>query len=230
MSSGWSSVVAVLDRPTLRSLVVETNDGIIATAGIVEGFAGAGSTGTALVVAALCSMIAGGLALGGARYAEEVAERDARLALIAEERAQLRRSPEEELAELATLYEAKGLSPALARQVALELSARDALAAHVDVEHHLPLQEIPQGPVVIGAAACVAFALGSAIPLLSVLLTPDAWRAEVTFAAALVSLVATSVFLARVGMSPVRRTLARTISVGLSAMALSLLAGTLLHP
>ena len=224
-----ASVAVVLDRPTLRSLVVETNDGIIATAGVVEGFAGAGAHGVSLVVAATVAMIAGGIALASARYAEEAAERDARLQVIAEERVQLQLSPDQEFAELVTLYEAKGLSPALARQVAAELTARDPLAAHVDAEHRLPLRRARWAPAIIATAAGISYALGSAIPLLSILLTPDQWRARVTFAAAVVSLSLTSVFLARMGVADVRRALTRTIAVGAIAMLLSFAAGRLLH-
>lgn len=227
--SAVASVAAALDRPTLRSLVVETNDGIIATAGVVEGFAGAGAHGVSLVVAALCAMIAGGLALGGARYAEEAAERDARLQVIAEERVQLQTSPDQELAELVALYEAKGLSPELARQVAVELTTHDPLAAHVDAEHRLSLREVRWAPAIVATAAGISYALGSAIPLLSVLLAPDEWRARVTFAAALVSLALTSVFLARIGVVHVRRALARTVAVATIAMLLSFAAGWLLH-
>ena len=74
---------------SVRSLVVDANDGIIATAGIVEGFAGAGATEITITIAAFSAMVAGGIALGGAKYAEEATERDAQLALIDEERRQL---------------------------------------------------------------------------------------------------------------------------------------------
>ena len=228
--SQFDTLTAVLDRPTIRSLVVETNDGIIATAGVVEGFAGAGATGVTLVIGALSAMIAGGMALGGARYAEEAAERDARLAVIAEEQAQLLLTPDEEFAELVSIYEDKGLSNRLAREVAEELTSRDPLAAHIDAEHRLQLRDIRSAPVIVACAAGLAFALGSAIPLLSVLLAPDDWRAGVTFVATLASLVVTSVFLARVGATHVRRAVARTLFVGVVAMSLSLLAGSLLHP
>ena len=175
MNSGWASIATVLDRATLRSLVVETNDGIIATAGVVEGFAGAGSTGTALVIAALCTMIAGGVALGGARYAEEAAERDARVAVIAEEEAQLRRSPDEEMDELTALYKAKGLSAdrgpagrlgAVGSRTRWPHTSRRSTTCH--------LREIRWAPVIIAAGAGIAYALGSMIPLLAVLLAPDA--------------------------------------------------------
>ncbi len=228
--SQLDTLTAVLDRPTIRSLVVETNDGIIATAGVVEGFAGAGATGVTLVIGAMSAMIAGGMALGGSRYAEEATERDARLAVIAEEQKQLLLTPDEEFAELVSIYVDKGLPNDLARQVAAELTYRDPLAAHIDAEHHLSLRDVRMGPLVIACAAGLAYALGSAIPLLSVLLAPDDWRAGVTFAATLVSLVVTSVFLARIGATHVRRAMARTLFIGVAAMSLSLLAGSLLHP
>ena len=224
-----ASVAAVLDQPTLRSLVVETNDGIIATAGVVEGFAGAGATGLSLVVAAVCATVAGAIALGGARYAEEAAERDARIAVVEEERVQLQRSPETELAELTALYEGKGLSAELARQVAAELTARDPLAAHLDAEHHLTVRDLRWAPVLVAAAAGVAYALGALIPLLSVLLAPDAWRAAVTFVATLVSLTVTPLLLARMGVSDVSRTLTRTLVVGVTAMLLSYAAGNVVE-
>jgi hypothetical protein len=117
-------------------------------------------------------MVAGGAALGGGRYSEEAAERDAREALIAEEREQLRSAPEQEFVELMGLYEAKGLSPKLARQVAAELTAIDALTAHVEAEHRLPVRATREAPVIVGGAAGLAYALGALVPLLAVMLTP----------------------------------------------------------
>jgi VIT1/CCC1 family predicted Fe2+/Mn2+ transporter len=230
VGSGWQPVVDVLDPPTMRSLVVEVNDGIVAIAGVVEGFAGAGLTGATLVLAAACSVVAGSIALGGARYAEEAVEREARLNVIAEERRQLELSPEQELAELTSLYEAKGLTRDLAESVALQLSAVDPLAAHVEAEHHLSVRDVEAAPRIIAAAAGLSFVAGSMVPLVAVLLTPDAWRAAVTFVTVLVSLVVTSVFLARVGGTSVRTVLARTMLTATAAMSLSLLVGSLFHP
>ena len=221
-------VLTVLDGPTRRSLIVESNDGIIATAGVVEGFAGAGWTGPPLVLGALFSMVAGGLALGGMRYAEEEAERDARRALIAEEREQLARSPQQELEELAEIYEAKGLSAPLAWQVALELSARDPLAAHIEAEHQFALGDQPFAPLIIGLGAALAYALGAAIPLLAVLLAPDEWRGWVTVVAAAVGLILTSILLARMGVRSIRRSTARTLAVAGVAGGMTLLVGWLL--
>jgi VIT1/CCC1 family predicted Fe2+/Mn2+ transporter len=229
--SGWHTVLAeVLDAAVARSMIVETNDGIVATAGVVEGFAGAGATGPSLVIAALSTMVAGGIALAGARYAEEAAEREARLAVIEQERRQLALSPEQEMAELAALYEAKGLSSDLAREVASELSAANALAAHVEVEHGLSMRDARFAPLAIAAAAGLAFALGSAIPLLAVLIAPDDWRPGVVFVAVIVSLAITSLILARLGRTHASVVMVRSVLVGVTAMVLSLAAGSLFHP
>jgi VIT1/CCC1 family predicted Fe2+/Mn2+ transporter len=162
-----------LDRTELRNRGVDANDGIIATAGIVEGFVGAGASGSTIIVAAFAAMVSGGIALGGTKYSEEAAERDAERALVEEERRQLAMLPDEELAELAEHYRTRGLSPDLAAQVAKELSAHDALAAHVVAEHGIDLAVPRSRPV--------AFAIGAVVPLLSALLVPDDLRAVVTF-------------------------------------------------
>src|SRR3954451_14236058 len=229
--NGWGTALAeVQDVTVARSMIVEANDGIVATAGVVEGFAGAGATGPSLVIAALATMLAGGIALAGARYAEETAEREARLAVIEEERRQLVTSPGQELAELAALYQAKGLSAELAREEASELSAADALAAHVEVEHGLSMRDAPSAPLAIAAAAGGAFAAGAAIPLLAVLIAPDDWRPGVVFVAAIVSLAITSLILAKLGRTHVRGVMVRSVLVGVTAMVLSLATGSLFHP
>ena len=99
-------------------MTVDANDGIIATAGIVEGFSGAGATLVTLIIAAVSAMIAGTIALAGAKYAEAAGDRDAELAVMEEERRQLALSPQEEFAELVEHYRGRGLSAELAEQVA----------------------------------------------------------------------------------------------------------------
>jgi VIT1/CCC1 family predicted Fe2+/Mn2+ transporter len=214
----------------LREAVVDANDGIIATAGIVEGLAAAGATGSAVLIAIFSAMIAGGIAVGGAKYSEAASERDAQMALIEYERRQLELSPEQELAELVRLYEAKGLSPALAREVAGELTERDALAAHVDAEYGLSLTTGPDRPLLAAALAGFSFAAGAAVPLLTVFVAPDAWRIPVTFTAVVLSLTITSFVVARAGHTEVLRTIVRTVTIGVLAMGITLLAGHLFHP
>lgn len=214
------------ERARLRGLVVEMNEGIVATAGIVEGFIGAGADTTAILVAGLAATLAGSLAIGGAKYAEAAIERDAQQLLIDEHRRQLALSPEEELAELAAFYEGQGLSPDLARRVAEEISERDALAAHVDAEHGIELDEATDSPIISGALAGCASALGSIVVLLAAMLAPGHWRVPSTFLAVAVSLSVTSVVLARWGQVPVARTVLRTLTIGIGAMLLTLAIGS----
>lgn len=217
-----------LKRAAIRSRIVDANDGIIATAGIVEGFASAGAGDSTMVVAAFAAMVAGGLSMGGARFAEAAVERDAQTAAIEAERRRLDLLPDEELAELAFAYEAKGLSPELARQVAEELTSRDALAAHIDEEYGLEAGESVTRPVITALSAALAFALGSAIPMLAILFTPDSVRIPVTFAAVVLSLCITSAIAARSGRVGVRRTILRTVTIGVVTMLLTLAGGSLI--
>ena len=219
-----------LDRTELRNRGVDANDGIIATAGIVECFVGAGARGSTIIVASSAAMVSGGIALGGAKYSEEAAERDAERALIDEKRRQLAMLPDEELAELTAHYRTRGLGPDLAEQVAKELSADDALAAHVVVEHGIDLAVRRSRPVVVAVASGVAFAIGAAVPLLTSLLVPDDVRAVVTFLAVALSLCATSYIVARAGGAAVGRTIARTVTLGIITMTITLIGGSFFTP
>src|SRR6478735_4259366 len=136
-------------------MTVDANDGIIATAGIVEGFSGAGADLVTLIIAALSAMIAGTIALAGAKYAEAAGDRDAELALMEEERRQLALSPEEEFAELAEHYRRRGLSDELAAEVARALTAGDALGAHLLAEHGLSEDDLTR-PLAVAVLAGVA--------------------------------------------------------------------------
>jgi len=216
-----------LDHARLRGLVVDGNDGIMATAGIVEGFIGAGAGLETIAIAGIAAMVAGAIAMGSAKYAEAAIERDAKGALLAEERRQLSLSPEEELAELAAIYESRGLSPELARQGAVELSAHDALAAHAEAEHDIELDEPPVRPVIVAVASATAFAIGSFVVLLTVLVSPSSNRFPTTFFAVALSLSLTSIVVARWGSLPLWRTMARTVVVGVVAMLITFAIGSL---
>ncbi len=118
----------------LRAGVLGANDGIVSTAGIVLGVAGATSERTAILVAGIAGLAAGAMSMAAGEYVSVSTQRDSEEALLAEERRELREDPDDELAELAGLYVDKGLDPDLALQVARQLTANDALAAHAEVE------------------------------------------------------------------------------------------------
>jgi VIT1/CCC1 family predicted Fe2+/Mn2+ transporter len=217
------------DRDRLRDLVVDTNDGIIAVAGVVEGVLGAGLGRTAVLTAVLTATVAGGLSLASSKFTEVAFERDARDEVLEEERRQLDRSPAEELAELVSFYEAKGLTPALAREVATRLTEIDALAAHAEEEHGLAVVDRAPSPLVAALASGAAFALGAMVVVLSVVLTPSSSWAPTTFVAVGLSLTISSLVVARWGEVPLGRTLVRTVGIGLAAMAITFAIGSLVE-
>ncbi|TKV60183.1 hypothetical protein FDO65_00130 [Nakamurella flava] len=214
-----------LDRDGASARVVDVNDGIIATGGIVEGLAGAGVGGQAIVLAAAAALLAGALSLGGAKYAEAAAEREVQFGLLEEERRLLELSPAAELAELAEIYRARGLSPETAARVAEELSATDALRAHAEAEYGISGPTADPWPVAVGAG--LSFALGAAVPLTLVLLTPTPWEGAMVYASTLLALCLTSWIVARVGRTGFVRVARRAVVVGGLALGLSWLGGQL---
>ena len=225
----WERLRASFPRPqSFRSWTIDANDGIIGTSGILEGFAGAGASHSVLVTAASAATIAGALGLGGATWSEAAAEREAQLELAEEELAQLAADPAGEVEELTAHYERKGLTPELAREVAEQLTAHDALAAQLEAEHGIDEVMAPTQPVVEGVSAGIAFALGAAVPLAITLVVSTAVESWAILLAAVVSLTLTSLVASGAGDLSVRRTLARTLVVGIGTLGVSYLAGRIL--
>ena len=144
--SGRRRVFARLDRQAVRAHLVDVNDGVIATAGVVEGLLAAGASVTTIVVAALGAMVGGGMALGGMKYSEAADDRDAEIAVLAEERRLHELQPDKELAELAALYEDKGcrlLWPARSRKSSVRrtrccTTRRSSTASRSTTTHRQP--------------------------------------------------------------------------------------------
>ena len=209
--------------------VPEASDGILTSAGICEGFAGAGVGSSVLIFAGFAGVVAGTLAMGAVEYSRLRAELDQQAGELAREQAQIETTPEAELDELTQLYVSRGLSPGLAGQVAVELTAHDALAAHADAEHGItPASRI--APLREALAISAAFAAGGIIPWLAMVLIPGAPRAGVTFVIVLLALALTGWVSAR--MSDVRsaRPIVRMVGIGVLAMAITYIAGLLIHP
>jgi vacuolar iron transporter family protein len=217
----------VADRESLRSWTQVANDGIIATAGILEGFAGAGASNRTLITAGTTATIAGMLSVGGAEWAEAAAERDAQLTAAEEEAAEIARQPGAEHAEVVSYYEGKGLTPQLACEVADQLMARDAVDAQLESEHGILEVMSRAEPARTGIGSAIAYLLGAAIPLSVTLAVPVAVEDWVILGAVLVSLIVTSGIGARAGHTDLSRTLVRTLTVGLATMAVSYLVGRL---
>ncbi|MGH3492123.1 MAG: VIT1/CCC1 transporter family protein, partial [Sciscionella sp.] len=148
-------------------------------------------------------------------------------AQVDQERHELRESPEEELAELTEIYRAKGLSPDTARAVAVELTAHDALGAHLEAELNLDTEDLAN-PLQAAAASALSFTLGAILPLLAILLPPLTWRVPVTVLAVLLALALTGVTSARIGGSNPRRAVLRVVLGGAAGLALTYGIGHLL--
>lgn len=215
------------DPAVHRNAALAANDGIIATAGILEGFAGAGASETTLVVAATAATVAGMFTAGGAKWAEAATEREAQLNALKEERLEIKRQPEVELSELAAYYEEKGLSPELAHEVACELMLRSPLKAQLESEHGI-LEVMSRADVVMASlAAAGAFALGAAIPLAITIAVPVRVETSVVLLAVAASLTLTSIIGARAGHLNVASALVRTLVIGIGTIAVSYLVGSL---
>ena len=209
--------------------VPEASDGILTSAGICEGFAGAGVSSGALIFAGFAGLVAGTLAIGAVEYSKLRAERDQQLGQLAEERVALETAPDAELDELTQLYVSRGLSPGLARQVAIELTAHDALAAHAEAEYGITPTTQPI-PLRDALAVSAAFATGAMIPWLAVVLIPGPSRAAVTFVIVLLALALTGWVSARISHVRPARPIVRMACIGVLAMVITYAVGLVLYP
>lgn len=194
------------------------NDGIVSVAGIVVGVAGATAQRGAIFTAGLAGLVAGAVSMALGEYISVSSQRDSEQAMLTKERHELRHMPDTELAELTAIFEAKGVSPQTAAQVAEELTAHDAFAAHVDAELKIDPEDLAN-PWQAAAASAAAFVAGAMLPLLSILLPPAAWRVPVTFAAVLIALGLAGALSARIGGSNVRRAVLRVVIGGAAGLA-----------
>ncbi len=210
----------------LRAGVLGANDGIVSTAGLVVGVAGATTGRSAILIAGVAGLVAGAMSMAVGEYVSVSTQRDSERALLDKERRELRETPDEELAELTDLYVDRGLSPGLARQVAVELTEHDALAAHAEVELGLDPDELTN-PWHAALASFLAFTVGALLPLLAISLPGPTWRVEVTFVAVLLALAGTGWLSARLGQAPPGRAVARVVLGGALAMAVTFGIGNL---
>lgn len=210
----------------LRAGVLGANDGIISTAGLVVGVAGATTDRTAILAAGVAGLVAGALSMAGGEYVSVSTQRDTERAALRREERELVEMPEAEERELAGIYEDKGLSPDLAKRVARELTEVDALAAHADAELQIDPDSLTS-PWQAAWASLVAFAVGALLPLVAIALPPVEWRVWACVAAVLVGLVLTGTISARLGGARVKRAVARNVLVGALAMTVTYFVGVL---
>jgi vacuolar iron transporter family protein len=211
----------------LRAGVLGANDGIVSVAAIVVGVAGATPVLAPIITAGAAGLVGGAISMALGEYVSVSSQSDSQRALIAKEKHELATMPDEELDELAAIYESKGLAATTARQVAIELTEHDALAAHLDAELHLSETEVAS-PWHAAIASAIAFTIGAVLPFATIVLLPESVRIAGTFASVLVALVATGVISSVVGGAPWRRPTIRVVTGGALALAATFAIGRLL--
>ncbi len=204
----------------LRAAVLGANDGIVSTASLLVGVAGAGAGRADLLVAGVAGLMAGAMSMAAGEYVSVSSQSDTEAADIARERQELRDQPEFERRELGAIYESRGLTPELAAEVAAQLMQHDALAAHSRDELGIS-QTAAARPVQAAFTSALTFTAGAALPLLAALLAPRANVEVAVGATALLFLTGLGALSARVGGAPVFRAAGRVAFWGAFAMALT---------
>jgi vacuolar iron transporter family protein len=210
----------------LRAGVLGANDGIVSTAALVLGVAAADASNyDAIVIAGVAGLVAGSLSMGVGEYVSVSSQRDTERADIAKERHELATTPDRELAELTAIYQHKGLPHDLAHEVAVTLSAGDVLDVHLREELGIT-EETRARPLQAALVSLLSFALGAAVPLVTVGAVPESTRTPLTIVLSLAALGALGAIGARLGGAPMRRAAARVLVGGSGAMALTMLIGS----
>ncbi|BCK70641.1 membrane protein [Streptomyces libani subsp. rufus] len=201
----------------LRAAVLGANDGIVSTAGLVVGVAGATDERGALLTAGLAGLLAGSLSMAAGEYVSVSTQRDSEKAALAQEKRELATEPQAELIELTQMLEGKGLDAQLAREVAEQLTEHDALRAHAEVELGIDPDALTN-PWHAAGASFLAFTVGALLPLLAIVLPPAAYRLWITVVAVVAALGLCGWSSARMGFAPVGRAVLRNVGGGVVAM------------
>lgn len=224
-SEGTTVWHRIVRRVRETTWALDANDGIIAIAGILQGFTSAGAGHRTLLFAAVAGTLAGALSAGGTKWAEVAAQRETELVIAREQANELAADPAGELAELVEYWEGRGLNAELAREVADQLLDRDPLGAQLDAEFGLEEITPPTAALVAGMQTTLAFTIGAGVPLLITYFVPLSTESTLIVVAVVVSLTLTSFVAAGVGRLSALRMLVRSLVVGLGTMGVSYLAG-----
>ncbi len=210
----------------LRAAVLGANDGIVSTASLVVGVAAAQGSRSEVLVAGVAGLVAGAMSMAAGEYVSVSSQADTEKADLSRERQELESDAGFEQEELAAIYESRGLDPVMASQVAKQLMAHDALGAHARDELGIS-ETLTARPVQAAIASAGAFALGAAMPLLTVVVAPGARLVSIVFGNSLIFLVVLGVLAARAGGAPVMRSALRVAFWGALAMGLTAAVGAL---
>jgi VIT1/CCC1 family predicted Fe2+/Mn2+ transporter len=220
-----SLVTRLRDPATHRSWALAANDGIIATAGLLLGFTGAGASDRLLLFTAIAATIAGVFSTAGAKWAEVAAEREAQLLIVEREQADIARDPQGEVRELTEYWRTKGLSDEVARAVAEQLNASDALGAQLEWEYGFDAPLPRSEPIWAGAIGGGAYAIGALVPVLINYFAPVRIETWAILTAMLIAFGLTSAIASRVGQMQARSMLVRSLVVGACTLVGSFVIG-----
>lgn len=210
----------------LRAAVLGANDGLVSTSALIVGVASSGASLAAVRTAGIAGLVAGAMSMAAGEYVSVASQRDTEEADLRMEAQALRDHPRAELLELTQIWQSRGLEPALAQEVARQLTEADALAAHARDELGLT-QLAAARPVQAAATSAVAFSLGAAVPLLAYLLAPSTGRSPVTVVVALVALALLGALGAALGGARRLNATVRVAVGGAAAMAVTMAIGEL---
>lgn len=213
----------------LRAGVLGANDGIVSTASLIVGVASASATTSTILVAGLSGLVAGAMSMAAGEYVSVSSQSDAEQADLARERRELADEPEMEREELTRIYIKRGVDPGLARQVAEQMMARDALGAHARDELGIFETNVAR-PVQAALTSAATFAAGAALPLVMAVVTPAPYLLAGVSVASLGFLAALGAVGARLGGAPVGRAAFRVTFWGALAMAITAGIGALVGP
>jgi len=204
----------------LRAAVLGANDGIVSTASLIVGVAAASAATSEVLVAGVAGLVAGAMSMAAGEYVSVSSQSDAERADLARERAELTAQPEMEREELTRIYVARGVDPDLARQVAVQLMAKDALAAHARDELGISAATVAR-PVQAALTSAATFSVGAAMPLVMVVLMPRPALVAGVSIASLLFLALLGAVGARAGGADIGRATLRVTFWGALAMALT---------
>ncbi|MFV1845907.1 VIT family protein [Stenotrophomonas maltophilia] len=211
----------------LRAAVLGANDGIVSVAGLVVGVAASGASASTLLATGVAGTVAGAMSMAAGEYVSVQTQADTEAADLAAEKRELHEDPHSELEELSAIYRHRGLDPVLARQVAEQLTAHDALGAHARDELGIT-DTLRARPLQAALASAGAFTCGAALPVLTALLAPVDKVAMITTASTLLGLCLTGAMAAQAGGAPPLRGALRVMFWGALAMAAAAAVGRLL--
>ena len=210
----------------LRAAVLGANDGLLSTASLIVGVAAAAVTADKVLITGVAGLVAGAMSMAAGEYVSVSSQADSETAERTLETAELAADPVVEQLELAKIYEGRGLMPALAAEVAAQLTMRDALGSHLRDELGLS-EALAARPVQAAMASAGSFAAGAVLPIGCVLLAPAALLSETVFVAALLGLAGLGAAGAALGGAPLLRPTLRVMFWGALAMAVTIVVGRL---